>query len=238
MEFCSQYCSSFILFFYLPVLFTQNILIKHFKCCPTSAINSQLCELNISSRRKESRNQQWVCDSITLLQHKSYCKGATHWLFDNTKCEGRECWLANWRSATVRYCLVCTENFFASLFSPFVSSWKRRVALLQVSNAKCALMRANQTPESWRLLFQGWLSLCFFSQFTLRAAHMPPALSSPLLFLSFLTIPLLFNLFYFLKPLSARMILAFLQGELLDTLHSSSLRCAPAQRSTDRKSVV
>lgn len=116
--------------------------------------------------------------------------------------------------------LVCTENFFALLFFPFVPLWKRRVALLRVSNAKCALVRANQTPESWRLLFRGWLSLCFFSQLTLRAAHMPTALYSPLLFLSFLIIPLLFNLFYFLKPLSARMVLASLEGELLDTLHS------------------
>lgn len=71
----------------------------------------------------------------------------------------------------------------------------------------------------------------FLTQLTLRAAHMPTALYPPL---QFLTIPLLFNIFCFIKPLSTakivRMILAPLEGKLLDTLHSFFLEMCPSQK--------
>lgn len=113
--------------------------------------------------------------------------------------------------------LVCMEDFL-HFFPPSFHCGKE-----EEHYSKLAMQRVLSFEPTRPLKAGGCFSKgdfpfsSFLTQLTLRAAHMPTALYPPLLFL---TIPLLFNIFCFIKPLSTRMILAPLEGKLLDTLHS------------------
>lgn len=105
--------------------------------------------------------------------------------------------------------LVCTEGFLR-FFSPSFHHGKEEEHYSKLAVPRVLSFEPTRPLKAGGCFSKGDFPFpSFLTQLTLGPAY-----------LLFLTIPLLFNIFYFLKPLSARMILAPLEGKLLDTLHS------------------